>query len=256
MLEKVSIIIPCYNQEKFIGDCIKSCVEQTVLPHEIRVVDDGSKDESCTIVSQWEFPSKGMIQLVYAFENRGVSHVRNRGLSKTTGDFIVLLDGDDMLTPKSIEHRLKAFRDNPKLDVVHGRARKCHGNISYNECLKKQKKLEVYTRPPQFKAINFQTVMYRRRVFEKYGLFYEGLRSKEDKEFITRLGLHRDSPWSPLVKCKRIDKDIAFYRRHPESKHKKRIADKAWSRETERIFAKRIRQLKAEGITKENTPWL
>jgi len=250
-MAKISVIIPCYQQERFIRYCVESCQRQTVMPDEIIVVDDCSTDKSVDILTTIEG-----IKLYCLRYNAGVSKARNTGIKESTGDFIVLLDADDMLLPKSIEYRLKVFKEHSEADIVYGNALKCHDDVSYEWCMKHRKELEHYTRPPEFQAINFQTVMYRRRVFEKYGLFYEKLRSKEDKEFITRLGLHRDSPWKCKVKARHVDKDVVFYRRHANSKHKKRVADTKWARETDRIFEDRIRQLKTEGISKENTPWL
>ena len=255
-MDRLSIIIPVYNQELFIVECLKSVFAQTRVPDEVIVVDDRSTDESFYRVIEMTDDHPDNMSVIRHKENMGVSVARNDGLRKSTGDYIVLLDGDDMLTPRSIEKRLKYLQKHPKTDVVYGQARKCHGDVSYRWCLKHHKQLQRYVRPKQFRAFNFQTVMYRRRVFERYGLFFEGLLSAEDKEFRVRLGLHRTSPWKPKVRAAEIKADVVYYRRHPGSKHKRRIKDARWKAETDRILKKRIKQLVNEGITKENTPFL
>jgi hypothetical protein len=108
--------------------------------------------------------------------------------------------------------------------------------------------LERYSR-----RLNAQTLLWRREVFAKYGGYYEKLRSKEDKELLYRLGLHPDSPLPTAIRATHIDVDCAIYRRHPDAKHKRRLADKKWSAETDKIFNARIKQLKKEGVTKDNT---
>lgn len=97
----VSVIIPVYNAEKYIANCLKSVMNQTYENIEIICVDDGSKDRSGSIIkSLAENCSK--IKYVYQ-QNAGVSAARNNGLSAAEGDFIVFLDSDDYIHPQTIE---------------------------------------------------------------------------------------------------------------------------------------------------------
>lgn len=245
----VSIIIPCYNQEKYIEDCLLSVENQTYKDIEVIVVDDCSKDKSIKILSKYF----GKHTILFNPENKGVSATRNAGILYSSGEYIVCLDGDDMLLPDSIKARAECFEKHPDVDVVWANAYKINdarGNSSwtYGQCIAAYGGLEVYSR-----RINAQTIMWKRKVFEKYGLYYEGLKSKEDKELLFRLGLHPDSPMPAAVKAKKIDDFVAIYRRHPNAKHKRRCEDKKWFEETEKIFNKRIKDLKSHGITKENT---
>lgn len=103
-VEKVSVIIPCYNAAKYIGDTLLSVKNQTYSEIEIIVVDDGSTDESSTIIK--EFGERH--ELKYIFQcNAGVSAARNTGIIASTGEYIVPLDADDILLPESIEKKVK-----------------------------------------------------------------------------------------------------------------------------------------------------
>ncbi len=253
----VSIIVPCYNQEEFIIDCLVSCVNQTYENIEVIIVDDASTDNSHKLITDFCWFGLWHITGIKHKTNKGVSHARNIGIRVSKGEFIVCLDADDMLTPKSVEYRICEFRRNPKLDVVYGHARKCRDNTTYEWCLKHRKELPRYHRPIyKSGGMNSQTIMVRRRVFEKWGLYYEPLRSAEDREWKMRIGLHPKSPFKTGIKSKKLDKDIAFFRRHPQAKHKLRLADSKWKEETEKIYKKRMKELKREGITPKNTELL
>jgi len=249
-----SIIIPCYNMEKYIIDCLLSCVQQDGV--EIIVVDDHSVDESYYKAAAFAYDYPHRVQVIQHDTNLGVAAARNTGLRKASYEYVTCVDADDMLTPNSIEVRAKYLDDHPNVDMVWGNAYKINvdrGNYlwGYEKCIRERRALEVYSR-----RLNAQTVMWRTSVFDKYGLYYEKLRSREDKELLYRLGLHPDSPMPKVVKAKKLNEFMAIYRRHPQAKHKRRIKDKVWAKETEKIFKKRIADLKKNGITEENTEWM
>ncbi len=102
----VSIIIPCYNSEKWVSDAIQSCLDQTYSNIEIIVVDDGSTDQSVEAVQMFKDPRLKIIQQ----ENRGVCAARNRGLSEAKGEYINYLDADDLIIHNKVESHLKAIR--------------------------------------------------------------------------------------------------------------------------------------------------
>ena len=94
---KISIIIPVYNAEKYLNECIASACKQTFRNLEIILVDDGSKDNSLEICKSWAARDERI--LVIHKENGGVSSARNTGLEAATGDYIAFLDSDDYLDP-------------------------------------------------------------------------------------------------------------------------------------------------------------
>lgn len=106
-MEKVSIIVPNYNTEQYIGRCIESLVNQTYKNIEIIIVDDKSNDESLKIIKKYEekFPNVLCIALN---ENKGVSTARNMGIKKATGDYIMFSDSDDWYELCAVEKMINA----------------------------------------------------------------------------------------------------------------------------------------------------
>ena len=101
----VSIIIPVYNVEKYVEQCILSLLNQTYSNIEIIAVNDGSKDESPQKILDLAKKDK-RIKLLNQ-ENKGVSAARNNGLNSANGDFIIFVDADDYLKEDFVEYMLK-----------------------------------------------------------------------------------------------------------------------------------------------------
>lgn len=99
----VSILIPAFNAQKWIRDCISSALVQSWCPKEIIVVDDGSQDDTFRIVKSYA----SSIVNVITQQNSGASSARNRALSKAQGDYIQWLDADDILVPDKISKQME-----------------------------------------------------------------------------------------------------------------------------------------------------
>ncbi|MBP3703356.1 MAG: glycosyltransferase family 2 protein, partial [Lachnospiraceae bacterium] len=106
MKEKISVIIPVYNVEAYVGKCIKSVCRQTYEELEIILIDDGSTDSSGKICDEWAENDNRIVVLHQ--ENRGLSGARNAGLEKATGEYITFLDSDDYIAPMTYEEMLRA----------------------------------------------------------------------------------------------------------------------------------------------------
>jgi glycosyltransferase involved in cell wall biosynthesis len=101
----VSIIIPVFNAEKYLGETINSAIDQTWENMEIIIIDDGSTDNSLTIAKQFSCENVK----VYTQENKGASVARNNGLSKARGEYIQFLDADDILSADKIEGQMNCL---------------------------------------------------------------------------------------------------------------------------------------------------
>lgn len=112
----VSIILPCYNGERFIQDSIDSVLAQDYEHWELLLINDGSTDNSRDIIK------KNKDERIKYFEqsNRGVSAARNLGLSKMLGEYFCFLDADDQLTINSLSARLTVFEKKPSVGFVDG----------------------------------------------------------------------------------------------------------------------------------------
>ena len=114
----VSIVIPAFNAERFIGAALDSASNQTYRRIEIIVVDDGSTDGTAEVVRQ-RAASDARIRLIFQ-NNSGVAAARNRGLAEARGDYFAPLDADDLWRPRKIELQLAAFhRASPDVGLVY-----------------------------------------------------------------------------------------------------------------------------------------
>jgi glycosyltransferase involved in cell wall biosynthesis len=112
----VTIIMPAYNASPFIGEAIRSVIDQTHARWELVIVNDGSKDDTEKIIRTFADPR---IQC-YSQNNQGVSAARNTGLMHMKGQFFCFLDADDVLPPNSVAARLKPMSD-PAIAFVDGK---------------------------------------------------------------------------------------------------------------------------------------
>lgn len=111
---KFSIIIPCYNVEKYIEKTIKSVLSQTYSNFELLLINDGSTDNTFKIIKQLKETDDRI--RVFSQENLGVSQTRNKGISLSKGEFIYFLDGDDLIENNLLEKANEIF-DKKEIDV-------------------------------------------------------------------------------------------------------------------------------------------
>ena len=109
----ITVIIPTYNYGRFIGETISSILAQTYENLEVIVVDDGSKDNTRQIVESF---GEG-VRYIYQ-ENAGVSAARNNGIRNSKGEFIAMLDADDIWLPYKLDKQMEFFEKNPSVGVV------------------------------------------------------------------------------------------------------------------------------------------
>lgn len=111
----VSILIPCFNAERWIGQAVESALAQTWPNKEVIVVDDGSTDRSLEIIRNF-----GEQIRVEASANRGANAARNRLLELSGGEWLQYLDADDYLLPDKIQMQMEFISGNPNIDIVCG----------------------------------------------------------------------------------------------------------------------------------------
>lgn len=106
----VSVLIPCYNAEKYIGETLESVFRQTWQNVEVVVVDDGSKDNSADVVRSFCRPNLKLVEQ----SNRGQTAALNVCLAHATGDLVQYLDADDLIAPDKIERQVTRLADSPR----------------------------------------------------------------------------------------------------------------------------------------------
>lgn len=129
---KVSILVPCYNVEKYIKQCLDSIIHQTYTNLQIVLVDDGSCDNTLNILN--EYASKDSRIEVYHQENQGVAIARNVLLSKIKGDFFLFVDSDDWIELDMVEFLInKAIKENTDMVVCSNVINDTIPSLDYKE---------------------------------------------------------------------------------------------------------------------------
>lgn len=111
-MKTISVIIPSYNQQEYLNDAIESVLSQTIKPHEIILIDDGSTDHSLEIAKKYEPEIKVISQV-----NKGLPSARNTGIMNATGDYVLPLDADDVALENWIE-RISQTIEQTNADIV------------------------------------------------------------------------------------------------------------------------------------------
>ena len=113
---KISVIVPAYNIEEYIGECLESLINQTYHNLEIIVVNDGSKDNTLKIIEKYASEDNRLI--VINKPNGGLSSARNAGLDIMSGDYVSFIDGDDFVSIHLYDSIVRIISDNMDLDLI------------------------------------------------------------------------------------------------------------------------------------------
>lgn len=186
-IPRVSVIIPTFNNFQYIGQAVASVMEQTYKSYEIIVIDDGSTDDTGSYFAGLDGP----VRYVYQ-ENKGVSAARNHGLRLARGEYIVFLDGDDVLLPNKIEKQVNFLDNHPKVGCVHS------GWQLIDENGVMLKTVEPWHDAPRldlktwllWKPVFLGAMMMRRHWLTQAGGFDAKLRQAEDVDLVFRMAVN------------------------------------------------------------------
>lgn len=117
----VSVIVPCYNQGKYLADAVRSLLNQTFQDLECIIINDGSEDDTREIARELQRSSEKIVYIEQT--NQGLSAARNAGIAAARGQFLQFLDADDELEPQKIAAHLSFLSSHPDVDIVYGDAR-------------------------------------------------------------------------------------------------------------------------------------
>ncbi|WP_299228480.1 glycosyltransferase family 2 protein [uncultured Psychroserpens sp.] len=112
----VSVIIPNYNRSQYLKQALQSVMDQTYSNWEALVIDDGSTDDSKTIVNEFAITDSRIVWLERKNKLKGASVCRNIGINNAKGTYVVFLDSDDLLAPHCLQQRTQFMKTNPDLD--------------------------------------------------------------------------------------------------------------------------------------------
>jgi len=210
---KVSVIIPVYNAEPFIGETIRSVLAQTYRNLEVLAIDDGSKDKSGEIIRGFTDPRVRYLPK----ENGGVSRARNFGIERAQGEFIALLDHDDTWLPEKLERQMPLFED-PGVGLVF--------SDSYKIDATGKRLGTFFMREHPFRGevagellinnfVSCLTAVIRKKVFDETGMFDPRFSFSEEYDLFLRIALEYrfDFVASPLANYRVHESNFSRNRR-------------------------------------------
>jgi glycosyltransferase involved in cell wall biosynthesis len=206
----VSVIMPAYNVEPYIGEAIESVIAQTYTDWELLIIDDGSPDESGAVAASYAACDR-RIRVAHQ-ANAGLSAARNHAIRLARGQFVAILDSDDLWQPSFLAAQMALLQQHPDIDIVTGNA----WNLgSWRDGTPWRPYPDPRPQPTLVEILRDEEAVFimsviRRRVFETIGGFDESLRSNEDYHFWLRAALAG-------FKFMRNDRPLAFYRRREGS---------------------------------------
>jgi len=181
----VSVVIATYNMGNYLPEAVESVRAQTYRPLEVIIVDDGSTDDTATVIRRWE--NDPGVRYVWQ-ENQGQTVAKNHGISLARGAYVAFLDGDDRWKPYKLEHQMPLFGQNPATGVVYSDA------VFIDEQGHETGRREiahphgrVTSRLLEDNFVNFGSAVVSARALEHLGAFDEALPMSIDYDLWLRL---------------------------------------------------------------------
>ena len=217
---KVSILVPAYNVEAYIEECLQSLISQTLREIEVIVVDDGSTDQTAVIAERYAI-TDSRIRVIRLPEHQGVSQARNVCLEESQGEYLAFVDSDDYISSDAMEQfYTKAVRC--QADIVLGSILYCYPD---GRQMRVGDKSTIFH--TNYMIMSGQECFIRMQQKGRYvpmvcGNLYRTAFVKEDASLHFAGTFHEDEYFTPfaLYKAERVTdlkKDFYYYRQHPKS---------------------------------------
>lgn len=208
-MPKVSVIIPTYNALTYLPETVESVFKQTFSDWELLIIDDGSSDGTAA----WAKQITDLRVRLISQKNQGSSVARNTGITAAKGEYIALLDADDLWEPTKLEKQVHFLEQNPSIGLVDtwtiliNQKGKSTGRIIVSSA-----EGDVWKQLVQFKPVCCcdSTPLIRRSCFDNVGLFNPDLPYLEDLDMWIRL--------ASVYEFAAIKEPLVRYRQHPQSK--------------------------------------
>ena len=230
MTPKVSIIVPCYNQEDFVEESLESIRKQSYKNIECIIINDGSSDNSLDRIIK--FCSKDSRFSYIDKKNEGVSVARNIGISQCSGKYILPVDADDIIAEDYVKECVSILESHPEYKVVYCRAQK-FGEVNY------EWNLPTYSLEKELcRNCIFCSAMFRKEDFDKSSGYNPNMKEGfEDWDFWISFLSNGEQVY-------RIDKILFYYRIKKNSRNtsfdieiRKKLRKQMWENNKE-VFSK------------------
>jgi glycosyltransferase involved in cell wall biosynthesis len=209
---KVSVVVPAFNRAALIVETVESVLCQNYENFELIVVDDGSTDGTYEILS--EYAGQGKLKLLThpARENKGQSAALNLGLEAASGDFIAILDSDDLFLPGKLSAQVEYLNSHPDVGLVYGMGEGVDGSGRWIYDIHSPDHVEPNDPNAVLLDCYFllpQNALVRRAVYDQVGGFEEGFRAAQDHDMLVRIAENTRFGFIPIK--------VFQYRRHGDS---------------------------------------
>ncbi len=241
----ISVLMPAYNSERYIGPAIESILSQTFTEFEFIIIDDGSRDRTVNIIKSYLRKDRRICFI--SRQHRGISATRNELLSKASGEFIAVMDADDIALPERLESQINFLNSHPEV-VCLGSAQQWIDEAGRYLWIHPEPERDMEIQQSLLvgkTCINNSSAMMRREAVIHAGGYDESLAQAEDLDLFLRLG--------EIGKLANLSDPLIQYRQHANSISDRRhlehlqlqsqVCEQAWKR---RGIA---------NLTMENKPW-
>ncbi len=203
-----SVVVPLYNKERHIVDAIQSILQQTYEKFEIIIVNDGSTDNSLSVL---KVITDSRVKII-SQKNAGVSAARNKGIQNSRFDYIAFLDADDEWEPFFLQEIYELINKFPDTGwYATGYAYKEHGklkNVIPNNLEEKKNLVDFFQYSLFDLLIHIDSVVIKKSALKEIGTFPEGIVYGEDQDLFSRLALKYELAYSGKIgTCYNLDGD-------------------------------------------------
>ncbi len=221
---RVTVFVPVYNAEKFIADTVASVLRQTFTDFELLVIDDGSTDQSIKILESFH---DQRIRIERNGKNRGRPFTRNKGLMQARGEYLSVLDSDDLCEPDRLARQVEFLDTHPNIAAVGSWAKYVdeNGNVAFI-CKPPAESDEIRRKIFQANCFIHSSVTFRRQALIEIGGYNLEYLQAQDYELFLRLSARHD--------LANISEPLVQYRVHPDQVSLRKLA-------SQRRFADRAR---------------
>jgi len=199
---KFSVVISVFNKAGFIADTLNSVLAQTIQDFEIVILNDGSTDDSENVIKPFISDPKFRF---YSEENKGAAAGRNYVIQKAEGDYIALLDADDIWKPFYLEEQLKliekyaAHRIFATNSEILKKGKTSHRQFSVDISNKEPIIVDYFEASNLDSILHSSTTVVKREVFDTIGLYDTNIKSGQDTDLYVRMGLQYKLVFNPKI---------------------------------------------------------
>lgn len=184
----VSVVIATYNMGHYLPEAVRSVLAQSYPNVDVQIVDDGSTDDTPTIVRQWDAHPRVRL---HRQSNAGQAHAKNQGIALSRGDFIAFLDADDVWLPEKLARQMPLFTGRPEVGVVYSGYERMDGEgrpLPKGPTRMHRGRVSGALLIENF--VPFPSAVVRREHLERHGAFDETLGMGIDYDLWLRLSAH------------------------------------------------------------------